>query len=165
MAICLRSDFRIPPYFPGCSLPAEPLTGTRGIRTLLAGTRVRGVITGMTLGGGTLTRGILMTGPATLTRGTLVSGLLLPVLWKWWTCTTGGRTRRPPTGDWPRGCTRSPSQIFFSGGWTSVQLLTWLYAPHVHTLTPSGWEILSPSFTIRPPMLHVPVIMLVHKMS
>lgn len=143
-------------YFPGwCA--GGTLTGTSGIKSFwVATTRDPGLTTGTSLGGGILTNGILMTGCGILSKGIKNGGRLM-VLWTW--CpfgSNGGSTRLPCDAVWRNCWTCSPPQILFSGGRTSVQLLTWLYAPHVHTFTPSGWDTRSPSFTMWPPMLQVP---------
>lgn len=137
--------------------PAPLLKTTIGLLIGTTGTsRVLGVMMLMTFGGGILTTG----STGTLTTRTGITGPC--------TCTMGLRkfTCRAPArlgGSTPRpalrtGWTCSPLQILLRGGRTSVQLLTWLYAPHVHTFTPSGWETRSPNWTTYPPMLHVPVI-------
>lgn len=143
-------------YFPGwCA--GGTLTGTSGIKSFWVGTtRDPGLTTGTSLGGGILTNGILMTGCGILSKG-IENGGRLMVLWTWCPCgSNGGSTRLPCDAVWRNCWTCSPPQILFKGGRTSVQLLTWLYAPHVHTFTPSGWDTRSPSFIMCPPMLQVP---------
>lgn len=155
--LCVRSAVHLLLYFPGWRAGGETLTGTRGIKSLWVGTTADPErMTGTSLGGGILTNGILMTGCGILSKGVENGGRLI-VLWTWCPCgSNGGSTRLPCDAVWRNCWTCSPPQILFRGGRTSVQLLTWLYAPHVHTFTPSGWDTRSPSFTMWPPMLQVP---------